>query len=472
MDLRVERFANHESRRGLVARLKMRFLTPSKRPLERLYVKVSPQCCSIAQPPLGLDATLIYCLSRASNGRCRELEPSVDRFVVVHNGRHEDYQVAVALHEVGALAALVTDYYSKTGMVRRRYSPLLAGAVIVNDPHSIAVQAGARTLALLRPGVKMPWPRVEKSLGDAGRHLAVKLNAGLLVYSGGTAANAFEGFDGAKSLKVVHPVASQIQSVLAEDAEKWAVSDAAVLRERDMNDPHLAQNARREVLLANRAILVASEFTAKGVRPLQSPEHGDHVVVVPYGCPPPIAMSDGPRGDKVRFLFIGQCVQRKGIHHLLATWRAAGLGRAGARLTLVMPTYDTELLGPLEDESVTVHSRLSRERLEALMDDHHVLILPSLVEGFGLVIAEALSRGLYVIASTNTGWPDIPNKQSGSGDVVLPGDREDLRRALETALESDVRSRAASLETARGWQWGSFRSAVRRAYRVAQTEPE
>jgi glycosyltransferase involved in cell wall biosynthesis len=51
--------------------------------------------------------------------------------------------------------------------------------------------------------------------------------------------------------------------------------------------------------------------------------------------------------------------------------------------------------------------QLPREEVLREMEQHDVLCMPSLHEGFGLVLLEALSRSLPVIATVNTGAPDI-----------------------------------------------------------------
>jgi glycosyltransferase involved in cell wall biosynthesis len=52
------------------------------------------------------------------------------------------------------------------------------------------------------------------------------------------------------------------------------------------------------------------------------------------------------------------------------------------------------------------------------MQRHDVLVFPSLFEGFGLVIVEAMSQGLPVITTSNTVGPDII--ESGSNGFLIP----------------------------------------------------
>ena len=61
---------------------------------------------------------------------------------------------------------------------------------------------------------------------------------------------------------------------------------------------------------------------------------------------------------------------------------------------------------------------LSHNLILKEMKKHDVLIFPSLFEGFGLVISEAMSQGMVVISTNKTGLPDISNKNDDS--VTIP----------------------------------------------------
>ena len=50
-----------------------------------------------------------------------------------------------------------------------------------------------------------------------------------------------------------------------------------------------------------------------------------------------------------------------------------------------------------------------RDQLSALYQNAQALLVPSLTENFGLVVAEALGHGLPVIASTSTPWGSYPS---------------------------------------------------------------
>jgi len=71
--------------------------------------------------------------------------------------------------------------------------------------------------------------------------------------------------------------------------------------------------------------------------------------------------------------------------------------------------------------------------IREVMAYHHILLLPSRQDGFGMVLSEALASGLPVIGSTKTGAPDlqdlIQNKKAVR--LVAPANADDLIRAIQ-----------------------------------------
>ena len=93
--------------------------------------------------------------------------------------------------------------------------------------------------------------------------------------------------------------------------------------------------------------------------------------------------------------------------------------------------------------------------------------IPSIYEGFGLPVAEALAIGAVVVASNTTSIPEV------AGDAALlvdPEDDEALTAGLERALSDEslrLRLQAAGPERARELTWESCAAATVEAYRSA-----
>lgn len=89
------------------------------------------------------------------------------------------------------------------------------------------------------------------------------------------------------------------------------------------------------------------------------------------------------------------------------------------------------------------------------MQEHDVLVFPSLFEGFGLVITEAMSQGTPVITTDRTIGPNFI-QHGQNGWLIQAGSTEALQQAIEHLLEqkdtiADIGH--AAMETARQRPW-------------------
>jgi glycosyltransferase involved in cell wall biosynthesis len=177
------------------------------------------------------------------------------------------------------------------------------------------------------------------------------------------------------------------------------------------------------------------------------------IVVNPFGVPKnisePRALTN--RDEPLRVLYVGSLTQRKGIAYLFEA-----IEKAGKAVTLTIigrKVGQAELL----DKACQAHrwiSSLPHSEILAEMRRHDVFVFPSLFEGLALVQGEALSQGLPVITTPNSGGADI--LRDGLDGFIVPirdsdaitgrllkfyEDRELLKRMSDSARE-----RAAELD--------------------------
>jgi glycosyltransferase involved in cell wall biosynthesis len=136
--------------------------------------------------------------------------------------------------------------------------------------------------------------------------------------------------------------------------------------------------------------------------------HPDRISVIPYGVDlEQFSPRPGVSRNGFRVLFVGRLSVLKGVHYLVAAMRQANI-RAGS-LTLVGSVLpETEhLLAGTQDIDLDVHGPVARAALPDFFSQADVMVLPSLSDGFGLVIGQALACGCPVIATESTGGRDI-----------------------------------------------------------------
>jgi glycosyltransferase involved in cell wall biosynthesis len=192
-------------------------------------------------------------------------------------------------------------------------------------------------------------------------------------------------------------------------------------------------------------IFVASQYTRSTLA--KYPGKVAEVKVIPYGTPPPIDQERPLTGASkpLRVIYVGSLSQRKGISYLFEA--AALLGKSIALTVIGRKVGQCTAL----DKACASHrwiASLPHSEILREMAQHDVLVFPSLFEGFGLVIGEALSRGVPVITTAHTGGPDL--LRDGHDGFIVPirdaeaiaaqlnrlhRDRELLRTMSESARE-------------------------------------
>ncbi|HSI13749.1 MAG TPA: glycosyltransferase family 4 protein, partial [Chthoniobacter sp.] len=241
------------------------------------------------------------------------------------------------------------------------------------------------------------------------------------------------------------------QAIYREEAERepaWA-STLGGMRDSEAK----LKRKDGELELAN-TVFVASSFTRRTLE--LAPKPPAEVHVIPYGAPAPVAQPSTHTG-KLRVLFVGALGQRKGLSYLLEAMRQ--LGNA-AELTLLgrKTSENCETLNAATSAHRWIPS-LPNEEVLAEMERHDVLVFPSLFEGFGLVIFEAMSRGLPVITTAHTAGPDVI-REGENGFIVPIRSATALAEKLECLATDRARladMKHAALATARAFTWETYR---------------
>jgi glycosyltransferase involved in cell wall biosynthesis len=218
---------------------------------------------------------------------------------------------------------------------------------------------------------------------------------------------------------------------------------------------------RKDAELAKAAkIVVASSFTAQTLK--DYPGNLASPVVVPYGFPTVTPESNrSSRGSvtkekPLRLLFVGGLSQRKGIADLFAAVKILGatvsLTVIGNKVTKDCPALDKELARHRWIPS------LPHERILDEMRSHDVFVFPSLFEGFGLVITEAMSQGTPVITTERTAGPDLITHDK-NGWLIKAASTESLAQQLEKLVKDPEAVQAAAVharKTAAARPWSVY----------------
>jgi glycosyltransferase involved in cell wall biosynthesis len=225
--------------------------------------------------------------------------------------------------------------------------------------------------------------------------------------------------------------------------------------------------------LADRLIVLNAadrDFAAaRGWKP------AERIDVVPHGvsqrfldhAPP----SEAPRGRGL--LFCGSWDTVKGVDYLVA---AMGLLAADAdppRLTVLGPGLPgaavlaafPEAVRPL----VTVVPRADEEVVMRHYREHDLLVMCSTYEGFGMVVVEAMSQRLPVVATSVGGAPAL--LAEGAGVLVHPREPVAIAVAVRRLLRAPALRRRlgdAGHERVRGMSWTATAERTLACYEAAR----
>ena len=205
------------------------------------------------------------------------------------------------------------------------------------------------------------------------------------------------------------------------------------------------EQSERRALAAVRLVVVTSSATADALA--QYRVGRDRIVVVEPGTDP-AEQAQGSAGGPLHLLCVAAIIPRKG-HDLLAR-ALARIPEARWRLTCVGsvrrdPHAVEQLRARLRADGlhdrVLLAGEVDEAKLARWYDAADVFVLPTLYEGYGMAVAEALARGLPVVSTATGAIPDLLS--AGAGLVVPPGDPNALAGALVQVLDPDVRGRLA-----------------------------
>ena len=179
-------------------------------------------------------------------------------------------------------------------------------------------------------------------------------------------------------------------------------------------------------------IIAVSHFTAGQVRDLLGID-GARIRVIPHGVRAPRA-EPAPQREPI-ILNVGAIQKRKNIVRLVrafeampAGWRLVLAGSLGFGADEIVH----EVEASLRHTDIEIRGYLPSQELEALYARASVFAFPSLDEGFGMPVLEAMAHGIPVVTSDRSSLPEV------AGDAAIlvdPSDEDAIAGALSRIIE-------------------------------------
>jgi glycosyltransferase involved in cell wall biosynthesis len=401
---------------------------------------------------------------------------SLPQVTVGHSGRQHAYRLAAVLGRLGCLDRLATSGYYKPDVFPDR---LIAGLprldTLLRRRHldGLDTQRVIRRWDLEVPELLYRGFGRRGLLGEllvmirdlrfdrwAARHWAPRSQ----VYWGfqGSCLHSLRAARSAGALAVAEFAAVHITSVrkiIAREAERhpeWADSMPA------LRLPSWYEHRLLEEPLAADYCVTACGFARRSL--LDAGVARDRVEILPLGVDlAAFRPTSRSQSGAFRVLFVGKISQSKGVKYLLEAMRR--LHSEQIELVLVGPLVGSGRALATYAGSCTCLGKAEQRRVVGEMQKSHLLVLPSLSEGFGFVIPEAMATGMPVIASTHSAGPEII-EEGVDGFILEPDDVDGLAGHIDWLAshrgEACAMGMAASRK-AREFSWECFEQ------RLAQT---
>ena len=216
-------------------------------------------------------------------------------------------------------------------------------------------------------------------------------------------------------------------------------------------------------------IIAVSRYTADDLIRRAGVE-ASRIEVVHHGLDPVFAESGEelpPAGaDAPYLLAVGGISPRKNTRRLIeafARWRSKGGARAGYQLRITGASLDAAAAGELP-AGVSLLGYVDKAELRRLYGGAAAFLYPSIYEGFGLPIIEAMACGAPVLTSSTASAPEVAG---GAAVLVDPFSLDSIDAGLDRVTEPDEARRLRSLgrERAGHFRWSAAAARTIELYR-------
>lgn len=162
-----------------------------------------------------------------------------------------------------------------------------------------------------------------------------------------------------------------------------------------------------------------------------------NIRMVPYGVNIEnfFAKEQYNENDTLNLIYVGQVTHRKGIHHLLKVIEKLNNDKINVDLVGTYSKNDNIYFNYHDKFNVKFHGFVTRDTLAEYYRKADVFVFPTLGEGYGLVVLEAMSCGLPVISSNHAGGND-PIVNGYNGFVFPAGNDDELEKCIQYMLDN------------------------------------
>lgn len=245
--------------------------------------------------------------------------------------------------------------------------------------------------------------------------------------------------------------------ILMEEYDKFSIDKKYMTQASDW----IVKKENKEFLEADY-ILLGSHFAKETF--IKKGFDSNKLLVNNYG----VDLKDFKKIDKIdnvfRIIYCGGFTLGKGLHYLLKVFNDLKLKNSELWLIGSSSILDKALLSVIEKldinfENIYLKGHFSQKELYKLYSQGTIFVLPSLSDGFGMVVPQALACGLPVILTENTGARDIITNYV-NGFIIPSGQFNELKKKIVYFYENEDKTKKMSINAinsvSKGLEWNDY----------------
>jgi glycosyltransferase involved in cell wall biosynthesis len=236
-----------------------------------------------------------------------------------------------------------------------------------------------------------------------------------------------------------------------EDYTRIIREELEVLGINRRHEPVNLAAMAEERRLAN-FVLVPSRFVQESYE--RNGFAANQIIRLPYGANLNEFRPDGGQNGKIfKVVCMAQISARKGHYYLLQAWKRLGLKEAELHC---YGYWDRDVLNV---PNVHFHGSVSKQEVITALQTATLAVLPTIEDGFGVVILEAMATGLPVVATTSSGGSEVI-EDGREGFVVPARNVETLAEKIlyfyQNRTTANEMGQAARRKVESGWSWEAY----------------
>jgi glycosyltransferase involved in cell wall biosynthesis len=257
------------------------------------------------------------------------------------------------------------------------------------------------------------------------------------------------------------------KKILESECEKWGVSLQPIY-------PKTISKMCAEYSAADY-IMTLSEYSRQSF--IRQGIMSNKVLMVPCGIDVDFFLSetDCKIKNKFRVIVVGLLCLRKGIQYLLQAWNQLNLPVDKAELVLVgciQSDFELVLKNFKLRKNIIFYGSTDRAGLKKLYNNSSIFVLPSVEDGFGMVLGEAMACGLPVICTENVGAAEMV-KNNKNGFVVPAASSQALAEKILWCYQNQdtlVYMGKDAKEWVKNWSWDNYGKNIIEVYKKVLQE--